>query len=1160
MKVPRGLFIDNVQQESPKKIGELNVTKSVGGMDSSYSAEGEILEAEGEIVSGIIPNGEYYTWSSILTGPKMVSDISSLEADGSTYPSLFTNAIQGKDYNSYILTTDGQVGDDEVRKMASCTSLGHMPNLLMLFNEFDSTSDISRSNVSVLLPSFNMSIDTALIIYNMNDNQMYLIAVKGVFSKCLPSPPQIEEGIQLKQFPTVKILQLRDLPIYQYPPIQDGSIRLDDGRNVCSKTFLQITDPEVMKNFTKQDIEKILSIFHTLGSLPQVRAMLNKLDLECKKTVQESSSDSKHDSISQLILNLSSMTDRHSQEASSLRLQIKELLKQQQQERDAAKAKAKEEQNNYKALIQFALATITHLEQAGNTASALSNRAGRAKDVGECIPLEDLNHDESLQSECLITMTIKTMAIMCKYMQDPDANISSDFALNFGLSTGKQNNSVICNGTLGTTAADNVDTNPFTREPVNFIPIVSLADKTNRNEVFKRLCMIFMGGKAMGHVWLIALAAFVETIRTQEWAKEGTTIHDCLMFMIHQIMDNVVAPCGSFINPNASCPIKDAIASALNRDIMQEHYPINGVCVSLWLNKLNPSVKTPLNDRQRHHILIARMHAMIVTNHLSWLKQGGKVKASPLWTTIFDVRTDHVGIFQPILNTQRLCDSLRNVLPQSVINDLDHYMHDNGNTKGADDLICPSTSAVILDTLKNIHPYLKPSDAIAKVAQNVGSAFNSDSVMVDEAQDVLTILKNYLTMKQYAMSSLPPFCTELGPSVVFFYEDTNINMAKGTPYHDRLPQNEEEWLKFTEMIRKIRQDLLDQYQNFQNGSFKSTTNATTLHKAMVRIRAEGVDPESPEFGVQVLHYIMSSNKGAIHDKNLEMKIAMLIPSLLATPQVSIEYLEENISLMNRLKLELGDAPPCRHEPQHSVWVPNDTAFRERVHQYRTLMNEKIQQRIQQIEQQSSAVQSLANLSTMKNEKVSHIVCRLLRHSISPKLISSSGWVKIRDIITVFESRNKKVTLEQLNTVTTMDNKMRFSIKEKDGEFYMRANNGHTLTKVEPEALMERIDEEDAPLCIHGTNSEAWDSIKTKGLSPMGRNCIHMATGPYNDPNVKSGIRKTSEIYIWINIVKAIQDGIPFYRTANGVICTPQVIAPEYFSRVENIKIRELIQS
>ena len=61
----------------------------------------------------------------------------------------------------------------------------------------------------------------------------------------------------------------------------------------------------------------------------------------------------------------------------------------------------------------------------------------------------------------------------------------------------------------------------------------------------------------------------------------------------------------------------------------------------------------------------------------------------------------------------------------------------------------------------------------------------------------------------------------------------------------------------------------------------------------------------------------------------------------------------------------------------------------------------------------------------------------------------------------------------------------------------------------------------------------------------------MACGLPGNPIVKSGIRSSSNVYIWVDIRSAMDDGIVFFRTENGVICTPNIIDKKYFSRVIN---------
>ena len=117
---------------------------------------------------------------------------------------------------------------------------------------------------------------------------------------------------------------------------------------------------------------------------------------------------------------------------------------------------------------------------------------------------------------------------------------------------------------------------------------------------------------------------------------------------------------------------------------------------------------------------------------------------------------------------------------------------------------------------------------------------------------------------------------------------------------------------------------------------------------------------------------------------------------------------------------------------------------------------------------------------------------------------------------------------------------------------IRANQGHSYKNIidSHKLLTPLTDEElsDQSLnIIHGTTRKAWeDHIRIEGLSRMKRNHIHFATGlpdGTNKTNEKknvtplSGMRSTSQIYIYIDGKKCATDNIKFFRSDNGVILT-----------------------
>lgn len=54
---------------------------------------------------------------------------------------------------------------------------------------------------------------------------------------------------------------------------------------------------------------------------------------------------------------------------------------------------------------------------------------------------------------------------------------------------------------------------------------------------------------------------------------------------------------------------------------------------------------------------------------------------------------------------------------------------------------------------------------------------------------------------------------------------------------------------------------------------------------------------------------------------------------------------------------------------------------------------------------------------------------------------------------------------------------------------------------------------------------------------MSRNHIHFAPGLPQEDGVISGMRKSCDVYIYIDMVQAIKDGIDFYISSNNVILT-----------------------
>ena len=155
-------------------------------------------------------------------------------------------------------------------------------------------------------------------------------------------------------------------------------------------------------------------------------------------------------------------------------------------------------------------------------------------------------------------------------------------------------------------------------------------------------------------------------------------------------------------------------------------------------------------------------------------------------------------------------------------------------------------------------------------------------------------------------------------------------------------------------------------------------------------------------------------------------------------------------------------------------------------------------------------------------------------------IDNEGYVLISDILQKKQFRNYK--LEDIINVVSNNNKKRFDIKDN---IYIRARQGHNkdVGKLLNDDLM--LPEIKIPLdkCIHGTTKKAYDEIKKSGLKSMNRKHIHMAM------NLQK-IREQSKVAIYIDMKRAMEDGIKFYKSDNDVILCKTTIQPKYFMKIE----------
>ncbi|KAG9653547.1 phosphotransferase KptA/Tpt1, partial [Aureobasidium melanogenum] len=232
-------------------------------------------------------------------------------------------------------------------------------------------------------------------------------------------------------------------------------------------------------------------------------------------------------------------------------------------------------------------------------------------------------------------------------------------------------------------------------------------------------------------------------------------------------------------------------------------------------------------------------------------------------------------------------------------------------------------------------------------------------------------------------------------------------------------------------------------------------------------------------------------------------------------------------------------------------------------------------------------------------QVSKALSKLLRHSAEKEglQLDAAGYINLKDVLNNQRIRGLKATLAEVKQIVAENDKQRFSLIHKSAaastssvpaddaatsttsdvpnqlpelddpaDYLIRANQGHSL-EIASENLLTPITEENLPTTVvHGTTHAAWPLIvATGGLKRMTRTHVHFASGLpagfksegkiTNAAPVISGMRNSSSVLVYVDIKKAMEAGVKFWKSENGVILSEGdengVISLQFFSKVED---------
>uniref|UniRef100_A0A7S4RFP3 2'-phosphotransferase n=1 Tax=Alexandrium monilatum TaxID=311494 RepID=A0A7S4RFP3_9DINO len=201
------------------------------------------------------------------------------------------------------------------------------------------------------------------------------------------------------------------------------------------------------------------------------------------------------------------------------------------------------------------------------------------------------------------------------------------------------------------------------------------------------------------------------------------------------------------------------------------------------------------------------------------------------------------------------------------------------------------------------------------------------------------------------------------------------------------------------------------------------------------------------------------------------------------------------------------------------------------------------------------------------EQISRKLSQVLRHG-DRVAVREDGFSDVQEVLRLRRLQELRCTLEDLQLVVdgspeSGNRKERFQlIFDEMGGPMIRAVQGFSRKDVIADRAYRRLTGADKSLpeaCVHGTYRQHWVSICKLGLLPGGlggrqkRSEVHFACAEPDKDAAVSGMRSDCNLVIWVDLRRALEDGLPFYLSENGVILSPGdaggCIPTRYFLRV-----------
>lgn len=160
-------------------------------------------------------------------------------------------------------------------------------------------------------------------------------------------------------------------------------------------------------------------------------------------------------------------------------------------------------------------------------------------------------------------------------------------------------------------------------------------------------------------------------------------------------------------------------------------------------------------------------------------------------------------------------------------------------------------------------------------------------------------------------------------------------------------------------------------------------------------------------------------------------------------------------------------------------------------------------------------------------RISKFLSRHLRHQpgrISLRL-DEHGWVPVEELLDACRRSGLPLTRPELDEVVRRNDKQRFALDEAGTR--IRASQGHSIP-----IDLGLAPQPPPPILYHGTGQRAVPAILKQGLLRMKRHHVHLS--PDVETARRVGARHGPPAIFAIDAAAMAVEGVPFYRSANGV--------------------------